>query len=66
MLFEPRLDLGAAEAKHVGREPETGQLAGTPPTEDAWDREPEELGDLASGEQAVARHDSRQISIATG
>lgn len=54
MRFEPGVDLGVAEAKDVGAEPEARKLAGAPAAEDARGREAEELGDFAGGEKTVA------------
>jgi hypothetical protein len=64
MLFEPGVDLGAAKAKHVRAEPESGELAGAPAAENARRRKAEELGYFAGGEERIAHFGvKRHISI---
>jgi hypothetical protein len=45
------VDLALAKPEDVGAEAEAGNLAGAPAAKHARHREPEEVGDLAGGQQ---------------
>jgi hypothetical protein len=53
MGLEVGVDLGFPEAENVRAEAEAGEFTGAPAAKHARDREPEEVGNLAGGQERL-------------